>query len=101
MTFHPAPARPHNSYRHEAFLYRDDDEFVGGLVPFVRDGLAADQPVMVALPGRHLALLVAALGADSADVQLVDMTELGHNPARIIPGWQRFLDHSCGGVTCV
>jgi anti-sigma regulatory factor (Ser/Thr protein kinase) len=98
MNANPALAKPHDSYRHEAFFYRGDDDLVAGLVPFVRDGLAAGQPVMAALPGYHLRLLVDALGADAVDVALVDMTELGHNPARIIPGWQRFLDRSCGGV---
>jgi MEDS: MEthanogen/methylotroph, DcmR Sensory domain len=90
-----APAKPHDSYRHEAFLYRGDDEFVAGLVPFVLDGLAAAQPILAALPGSHLTLLRDALGADAEAVELLDMSELGHNPARIIPGWRRFLDHRC------
>src|SRR5215207_1822839 len=98
MTPTTAPVKPHESYRHEAFFYRGDDEFVAGLVPFVRDGVTAEQPVMVALPGRHLALVVEALGDEAAGVQLVDMTELGHNPARIIPGWLRFLERSCRDV---
>ncbi|HZB50137.1 MAG TPA: MEDS domain-containing protein, partial [Mycobacteriales bacterium] len=92
-----APVKPHHSYRHEAFLYRGPDEYVAGLVPFVRDGLTAGQPVMAALPGSHLALLRDGLGADADYVELVDMTELGHNPARIIPGWRRFLERSCRG----
>ena len=96
MSFDPAPVKPHSSYRHEAFLHSGDGELVAGLVPFIRDGLAAGQPVMVALPEPHLELVTAALGADAAEVELVDMGELGANPARIIPGWQRFLDRSGG-----
>jgi anti-sigma regulatory factor (Ser/Thr protein kinase) len=88
-------ARPHSSYRHEAFLYRGDDEFLDGVVPFVRDGIAAGQPVMVAVPGRRTGPLQDALGPDRSEVLFVDMNELGHNPARIIPGWRRFLDERC------
>lgn len=91
-------ARPHNSYRHEAFLYRGDDDFLDGVVPFVLDGIAAGQPVMVAVRGTRTRPLRDALGPDGAEVLFVDMTELGHNPARIIPGWRRFLDeHSIDG----
>lgn len=91
----PAPTRPHRSYQHEAFLYRGDQDFLDGVVPFVRDGLGADQPVMVAVRRRRADPLRAALGADAADVHFVDMAELGRNPARIIPGWRRFLDEHC------
>jgi MEDS: MEthanogen/methylotroph, DcmR Sensory domain len=89
--------RHHSSYRHEAFLYRGDDDFLDGVVPFVRDGIAAGQPVMVAIRGTRTRPLKDALGPDRSEVLFVDMTELGHNPARIIPGWRRFLDeHGVG-----
>jgi anti-sigma regulatory factor (Ser/Thr protein kinase) len=90
-----APTPPDQRYRHEAFLYRDEAEFLAGIVPFVRDGIAAGEPVMVALIEQRAAPLRDALGPDSARVHFVDMAELGHNPARIIPGWQRFLDRHC------
>jgi hypothetical protein len=87
--------RPHSSYRHEAFLYRGEEDFLAGTVPFVRDGVSAGQPVMVAIRGSRLPALRSALGPAAAEVLFVDMTELGHNPARIIPGWRRFLDDRC------
>lgn len=100
MTFGPEPARPptpsRHSYRHEAFLYRGETEFLDGMVPFVRDGVAAGEPVMVAVVEDRAKPLRDALGADAAGVEFVDMAELGHNPARIIPGWQRFLDEHGG-----
>src|SRR4051812_23883915 len=94
MTLGPTrpPTRSHQSYQHEAFLYRGEDEFLDGVVPFVRDGIASGEPVMVAVIEERAALLRDALGSDGADVHFVDMAQLGHNPARIIPGWQRFLD---------
>ena len=90
------PVRPHSSYRHEAFLHDGDAGLVAGLVPFVRDGLDAGQPVMAALPEWQLAPLADALGPDASRVELVDMAAMGANPARIIPAWQRFLEQSCG-----
>jgi anti-sigma regulatory factor (Ser/Thr protein kinase) len=70
---------------HEALLYRDAADLLAGIVPFVRDGLAAGEPVLVAMPGPNLDLLGAALGDGAARVRFVDMTEAGRNPGRIIP----------------
>ncbi len=89
------PAKPHSSFRHEAFLYKGDEEFLAGILPFVRDGIAAGEPVMVAVIEQRADRLRDALGADAAEAHFVDMAELGHNPARIIPGWRRFLDEHC------
>ncbi|GAA0923333.1 sensor histidine kinase [Pseudonocardia zijingensis] len=73
-------------FRHPALFYRGDDEYIEGTVPFIAAGLAAGEPVAVAVPGaRHEALRDALAG--SADrVQLVDMCREGRNPGRILPG---------------
>jgi anti-sigma regulatory factor (Ser/Thr protein kinase) len=84
--------KPHTTYRHEAFWYRGTEEFVSGLVPFVRDGVAAGQPVMVAAIAPRLERLRTALGADADRVQFHDMGQLGSNPAQIIPAWRAFVD---------
>ncbi|HET9871210.1 MAG TPA: MEDS domain-containing protein [Propionibacteriaceae bacterium] len=85
--------KPHSSYRHEAFLWRDLDDFLAGTVPFIKDGLAAEEPVMVAVIEPRAAMIREALGKDDADrVMFVDMAELGRNPAKIIPAWREFLD---------
>lgn len=80
-----------DSYRHEALLWRGEDEFIEGTVPFIREGLQAGQPVMVAVTAAHIQLLRAALGADADLVHFVDMSVLGRNPARIIPAWLEFI----------
>ena len=84
------PARAHRTYRHECWLYRGDAEFLDMVVPFIRDGLARDQPVMVAVPQPRLHALRDALGGDAENVAWADMADLGANPARIIPAWQDF-----------
>ena len=92
-------AEPHDGYRHEAFLWKGEGEFLAGTVPFILDGLSAGQPVMVAVIQKRIDLLRTALGPDAAAAVLfVDMAEIGRNPARIIPAWRSFLDeHGAGG----
>ncbi|SFP96997.1 Anti-sigma regulatory factor (Ser/Thr protein kinase) [Amycolatopsis arida] len=70
---------------HQALLYRGRDEYVAGTVPFVQDALAAGLPVLVAVPPPNLDLLRAELGDAAGEVRLVDMSEAGRNPGRILP----------------
>ena len=74
-----------HEFVHPALLYRNDAEYLAGTVPFVRDGLAAGEPVAVAVPGPNLRLIRDALGDDAERVLLRDMTLAGRNPGRIIP----------------
>jgi MEDS: MEthanogen/methylotroph, DcmR Sensory domain len=73
-------------------LWHTASDFTDSLVPFIDDGLEAREPVMVAVVPEHLAWLQEALAHRAEYVEFVDMHELGHNPARIIPAWQHFLD---------
>jgi anti-sigma regulatory factor (Ser/Thr protein kinase) len=69
----------------------------------VQDGLDVGEPVAVAVPGPNLELIRAGLGADADGVLLLDMTEAGRNPGRIIPGVLRaFADaHRQGRVRII
>ena len=70
---------------HDALFYATDDEYVAGVLGFVREGLALDEPVLVSVPGWNLDLLRGALSPDEAPrVRLRDMTVAGRNPGRII-----------------
>jgi hypothetical protein len=91
-----SPARSQQSYRHEAFVWHDVYDFVAGMVPFIKDGLETGEPVMVAVIPEHTQWLRDSLAGYADDVEFVDMSRLGHNPARIIPAWQQFLDHNSG-----
>ncbi|GAB2959772.1 anti-sigma regulatory factor [Amycolatopsis acidiphila] len=71
---------------HPALFYRGDDEYLSALVPFLAEGLEQGGPVAVAVPGRKLELLRAALGGAADSVFMLDMSEAGRNPGRIIPG---------------
>ncbi|KFG72013.1 anti-sigma factor RsbA family regulatory protein [Streptomyces mutabilis] len=91
------------TFSHPALFYGSEDEYADRTVTFVREGLAAGEPVAVAVPGRNLELIRTGLGADARDISFLDMTEAGRNPGRIIPGVLRaFADrHPRGRVRII
>lgn len=100
----PVPAAvPAATFRHPALIYRDDAEYLAGTLDFVRAGLAAGEPVAVAVPAARLDLLRTALGPHADQVRFVDMSRAGRNPGRIIPGVLRaFCDaHPTGRVRII
>ena len=76
------------AFVHEAFLYRDSEEFVLGLLRFIRAGTEKGEPVFVVLSAEKIARLKDALGEDADHVLFADMAEIGANPARIIAAWR-------------
>lgn len=83
-------------FQHDAFVYIDDEEFVRFAGPFLRDGLAAGDVVLAAVPGERIALLRRDLGAQADRISFVDITTIGRNPARIIPLWADLLSRHPG-----
>jgi anti-sigma regulatory factor (Ser/Thr protein kinase) len=79
------------AFRHQALFYAGDDDFVARTVPFLRDGVHRDEPVLVVVPGRKIPLLRDGLGRDADGVTFADMADVGANPARIIPAWRAFV----------
>jgi len=86
----PHPHRSH--FRHAALFYAGEDAYAGSLVPFIRAGLEAGEPVLVMVPGPKVDLLRGALGSIASEVQFADMTEVGANPGWIIPAWRDFVE---------
>jgi hypothetical protein len=94
------PSAVAGAFSHAAHFYRGADEYVATTVPFILDGLAAGEPVAVAVPEPRLRLLGGELGSAASQVRLIDMSRDGRNPGRIIPGILRgFADayavHMC------
>ncbi|MGN6576717.1 MAG: anti-sigma factor RsbA family regulatory protein [Nocardioides sp.] len=81
-----------DGFCHEVAFYEGLGDLVRAVVPFVREGVARREPVLVAMAPARLEVVERALGADAVRVDFVDMTELGANPACIIPEWRRFLE---------
>jgi len=71
---------------HPALFYADEQEYLAGPVPFIRERLEAGEPAAVAVPGENLRLIQDALGDAGSAVRFLDMREAGRNPGRIIPG---------------
>jgi anti-sigma regulatory factor (Ser/Thr protein kinase) len=95
----PAAASPIQAgFRHEALLYAGSTEFVDQVTRFVVDGLALDQPVLVAAQADKLDLVRRSLGANADRASFLDMGTVGRNPARVIPAWRQFVaDHAASG----
>lgn len=77
-------------FRHAAFLYGSEAEYLAGVSEFVRAALARGEPVLVAVPGHHAPPLHAELGEQAGQVMFADMAELGRNPGRVIPAMHAF-----------
>jgi anti-sigma regulatory factor (Ser/Thr protein kinase) len=73
-------------------LYRGEQGFLDGTLPFVREGLEAGEPTLVMVSAEKIDLLREALGEDLDGVRFADMGQVGANPARIIPAWRRFVE---------
>ncbi|MFI6144534.1 sensor histidine kinase [Streptomyces sp. NPDC051109] len=95
MTNVSAPTAP-GDFVHPALFYQGGAEYLAGVGGFVRAALAADEPVLVAVPGPRLDALRESLGLGSAEVTWTDMTQLGRNPGRILAALQDFADRHDG-----
>jgi anti-sigma regulatory factor (Ser/Thr protein kinase) len=83
---------------HQALFYEDDREYVDGVLRFITPGLQAGEPVAAALPPERGELLRRELNGYASEVEILDMFELGRNPARIIPAVERVLARHEGAL---
>lgn len=83
-------------FRHQALFYRSEREFLDGTVPFIRAGVEAGEPVLVAVCERKAGLIRSRLDGAADAVRFAEMTALGRNPARIIPAWREFVAEGSG-----
>jgi len=85
--------------RHQAFYYSSDGQLLDTVTRFVEEGLEEGEPAMVALPEPSLRRLRFRLLEREATAWLVDMREVGRNPACIISAIQDFVDAHPGRRT--
>jgi anti-sigma regulatory factor (Ser/Thr protein kinase) len=83
-------------FRHEALLYSGQDDFLVGTGAFIREAVAAEEPILVVVSAAKIAMLKDTLGPDERKVQFADMANVGLNPARIIPAWVDFVAQHAG-----
>ncbi|MGW5714803.1 anti-sigma factor RsbA family regulatory protein [Amycolatopsis sp. NPDC003865] len=77
-------------FRHQGCVYGSDAEFLATAVPFARDGLRLDEPVLVATTTANLRLLRAELGADADRIAVAEPAYFGRRPAHVAEALRRY-----------
>lgn len=83
-------------FNHIALFYAGEDEFVARAAEFLRAGLAAGQPALVATSVEKCERLAGELNGASDRVEFLDMAKMGRNPATILPVWWAFAKRHRG-----
>jgi anti-sigma regulatory factor (Ser/Thr protein kinase) len=98
MTAAVTPLRPDRewAFAHKALFYADEAAFLEGTLTFIREGVKTGQPTLVMVGRAKSDLLRTALGDASEAVQFADVSEVGANPAWMIPAWRRFVERHGG-----
>ncbi len=88
--------------RHEALLYSSTDEFATAALPFVEEGLARGDDLLVVLREAGRTALQEALGKDAARIEYADALPWYRSPEHAFQGYTRYLaDHFEGGTARV
>lgn len=77
-------------FRHQGCVYGSAAEFLATAVPFARDGLRLDEPVLVATTKANLRLLRAELGADADRIAVAEPAYFGRRPGRVAEALHRY-----------
>lgn len=86
------PGHAYEPLCHEALFYDDRDRYIDHAAAFVKDGIDAEEPVLVLAPEENLMAIRDAVGSIGDAVVFGNMEEVGRNPSRIIPVWRNFLE---------
>lgn len=73
--------------RHNALVYESQDAYLARSVPFLREGLEADEGAIVAHTKRGLAMMRESLGPDAEQVRFVDVSSAYTRPARTLASY--------------
>jgi len=75
---------------HEALVYATVEEFLAATVPFIREGLESEEPLLVVAQEPNLNALQEALDTDAGRVDLVDSIEWYRNPQQTLEAYDRY-----------
>ncbi|MGH3023335.1 MAG: anti-sigma factor RsbA family regulatory protein [Gaiellaceae bacterium] len=92
-----ATSRADEGFVHEALFYAGEEGFLSGTLPFVREGLERGESVLVVVSDRKIDRLREGLDGGGERVLFADMSEVGSNPAHIIPLWWDFVGERARG----
>ncbi|MEV5137641.1 sensor histidine kinase [Streptomyces syringium] len=77
---------------HHACLYGSDEQFLATALPFVRDGLAAGEPVLAATTPANIELLRDALGERAHALDTAETAYFGRRPVERVFAFLRYHD---------
>jgi anti-sigma regulatory factor (Ser/Thr protein kinase) len=81
--------------RHVAWLYGTPGEYLAGIRDFAQAGASAGEPVLVVVPADRLPAGWHLPGGEN-HARRLDATELGRNPARLMPEVRTFAEEHPG-----
>jgi len=85
-TVSPAP------FSHSALIFESDEELVGGAIPFVTEGIARSECVMVITAERQATVLRDALGDAARTVEFKDASEWYRSPSTALNAYRALLN---------
>ncbi|MGQ0775470.1 MAG: anti-sigma factor RsbA family regulatory protein [Pseudonocardiales bacterium] len=80
----------HCGFFHEAAFYGSDDSFLAIVIPFLKGGVEAGEPTMVAMGGQKAELIRAALG-DTSHISFPDAAAHYARPASVIKTYRELI----------
>jgi CheY-like chemotaxis protein len=83
--------------RHEALVYSSPEELIGGALPFLQQGLASGDHLLVILKEAGRTVLQQALGEDSDRVAFADADTWYQSPHHAFACYTRYLDDQIAG----
>jgi two-component system nitrate/nitrite response regulator NarL len=77
--------------RHEALVYSSGDELAAGAAPFLQQGLALGEEVLVVLGETGRSVVEQALGGDAGRVEFADAVTWYQSPEHVFQQYTRYL----------
>lgn len=85
------------TFQHDALLYRGAASLASRLVPWIEEGLRAEEPVHVVTTERNIDELRAGLGPSADDVEFVENTGWYRHPPTTIAAWHDAIREGTSG----
>ena len=92
-------AAPPRLLRHSVLIYGSDEEYLASAVPFLSEGVARSERVLVVTTGRQIGLLRDALADDAAGVAFHDSLQWYGSPLTTLDNYRKYL--ADGTEACV
>ncbi|MEA2475869.1 MAG: hypothetical protein QOC87_68 [Actinomycetota bacterium] len=77
---------------HRVLVYGDDDGFVKGAVPFLREGIERSDALLAVVAAENIVILKEQLGESAGRVEFVDATDGYSSPLTAITAYRAFMD---------